>query len=463
MLRGVRWLGLLVVGCTSSPLSIAPLPHPGSSLVVGFKRSGAESWAMQVTRGDEPLYLALDDSPFELVAYSYSALDLPPGPLPSEALRDCSLLYYDLAYEASISQASQTVRWGPATPPTLLLDEHIFGQNRERCTGGCWTWTEDADAVVPEGVDTVFAAESPLGVLIGEGSGALQRVDLDGSLTRVCSASPSMPGIATAAGWNGGDELWVGYLDGTLARLSLSAQRPELPCALQTATVTPDRLPIRALAVAPPEAPFELFSISSTQGHASYFRRWDGSAFRQQLVVPDAHPTSAEIAWLSPGSALGVVVKPSLLLLSPSGPETLSLGIDVTGVSRALGESVVSDGAGGAWVGVGHLGPMHFHPPDGIDVSLASEEERTVRSLVRQKDRSFFLSDEGLMAQVPDRAPRCTATKVFTATAPGARTSGVSAIRRLGPTRLLAVQADERDIREVLLRRRHLVLGLHRP
>jgi hypothetical protein len=106
---------------------------------------------------------------------------------------------------------------------------------------------------------------------------------------------------------------------------------------------------------------------------------------------------------------------------------------------------------------------MHFHPPDGIDVSLASEEERTVRSLVRQKDRSFFLSDEGLMAQVPDRAPRCTATKVFTATAPGARTSGVSAIRRLGPTRLLAVQADERDIREVLLRRRHLVLGLHRP
>lgn len=463
MRRATTWIGLLIVGCSSSPPSIAPLPHAGAALVVGFKRSGAETWDMSVTGGDVPLYVALDDSPYELVAYSYTTLELPSGPLPSELERDCRLLYYDMAYEASVSRSNQSVRWGPATPPSLELDERIFGPKRERCTGGCWTWTEGGEVVLPPGVESTFAAEGPLGVLIGEGDGGLLRVDLDGTSRRVCGASPTMPGIATAGAWDGRDALWLGYNNGALAKLSLPSQRPEAPCAVEPATITTDRLPIRALAVAPDGQPPELFSISSSLAHPSYFRRWDGKAFVQEMVIPEAHPTAAEIAWLSPGYALGVVVMGELFLLSPAGPQSFSLGIEVTGVSRAQGESVVSDGAGGAWVGVGHLGLAHFTRPNHLATKALSGDVRTVRSLVRQGDRSFFLGGEGLMTQAPDRAPVCTAAKVFAATAPGARSNGVHAIRRLGPTRLLAVQADERDIAEVLLRRRHLVLELQPP
>lgn len=442
-------------------MTIAPIPHPGAALVVGFKLTGVDEWTMTVADGSEALYLTLDDSPYELVAYSYAALDLPRGPLPKAGGRDCRLLSYDVAFRASLSGAGAPVEWDLGSAPTQSLDQQLFGPNTQRCTGGCWTWTEDA--AFPGTEEVAFAVEGPSGVLIGGCNGTLKKVSSDGSLERICGPIRAPTVTITAGAWDGADRVWFGSSDGTLSYVSLAAQGAEAPCAPQTATVTADHFPIRGLAVAPAGQPLEVFTISSTPARASYFRRWDGTAFRQEMVVPEAHSDAAHVVWLSPGSALGVVIKSSLLLLTPGSARSLSLGIDVTGVNQALGESLTSDGAGGAWVGVAHLGVLRFRPPDGITIMLRDPELRTVRSLTRWEDRSFFMGNEGLMTQAPDREPACGAAKVFASKAPGATSNGVFGVRRLGPTRMLAVQADERDRNDALVNRRHLILGLHRP
>lgn len=461
MRSGATIVGLFIAGCSSSSMTIAPIPHAGSVLVVGYKLTGATEWTMTVAEGAEATYLTLDDSPYELVAYSYAALELPRGPLPKAEGRDCRLLYYDVAFRASLSGVGAPVQWDLGSAPTHALDEVLFGPNTQRCTGGCWTWTEDAAFPVTE--EVAFAVEGPGGVLIGGRTGALEKVSSDGSLERICSAAASPTATVTAGAWDGADGLWFGYSSGALGYASLAAQRASDPCAIQTATITADRYPIRGLAVAPAGQPLEVFTISSTVARASYFRRWDGTAFGQELVVPEAHSDVANVVWLSPGTALGVVIKSSLLLLRPGSARSLSLGIDVTGVNQALGESLSSDGNGGAWVGVAHLGLLRLSPPDDITITLRDPNLRTVRSLTRWEDRSFFMGNEGLMTQAPDREPPCASTKVFASTAPGATSNGVFGVRRLGPTRMLAVQADERDIHEALVNRRHLVLGLHRP
>lgn len=426
-------------------------------MLLGLKEAGAKGYQLAVVRREDPLYLTWERPLDTLFLVDYPSLPLPTGPLVGKP--DCALLAYQSVLQGSMLDGE--LRWTAGQSPDPTIDDAIFGADLARCTGGCWSWTPEVsyDALND---DPQFLVSHGERALIGSTEGGLIRVEPSGVMSEVCAGVEGLRETVSAGAWAGEDEVWLGYTSGRISRLSLAAQRPGSPCSSQTATIAPERRPVQALAVSPPDEPFELFTLSSTLAGPATLRRWADSRFQQVLVAPDSHPVIAHIARMSPGNAVAAINLPELLIMGPDSARILPLNVDLTGVNGADAESVISDGHGDAWVGLSHLGPFRFELPERLDIRRRDPAIRNVRSMARFKDRTFYLDRRGVLGQFPDRGPDCPTAVIRKATAEGASFTEAFAIAPLGEDRLVIQASDDNSVTQ-LLRRQHLVLRLLPP
>ncbi len=425
-------------------------------MLLGLKEVGARGYELAVVRREDPLYVSWE-RPLDLFLVDYPSLPLPTGPLVGEP--DCALLAYQGVRHGSM--VGEELRWTVGPSPDPKIDEAIFGDGLVRCTGGCWSWAPEVsyDALSD---DPQFLVSHGDHALIGSSQGGLIRVEPSGVMSEVCTGVEGSTEQVSAGAWSGGDEVWLGYTSGRISRLSLAAQRAGSPCSSQTATIAPERRPVQALEVSPPDEPFELFTLSSTLAGPATLRRWADSRFQQVLESPNSHPVIAHIARLSPGNAVGAINLPVLLIMGPDAARILPFNVDRTGVNGGDAESVISDGQGGAWVGLSHLGPFQFRLPEDLDIHRRDTAIRNVRSMARFKDRTFYLDRRGILGQFPDRGPDCPTALIREATTEGTSFTEAHAIAPLGEDRLVIQASDDNGVTQ-LLRRQHLVLRLLPP
>lgn len=450
---------LILSASCAPPLTVSSHDLEGEAALLGYREDGAKTYQLAILRRDDPIYLTLRGE-LDLFLVSYPSLALPTGPLVGDP--DCALLDYREVRHGRVRPEDGQLHWTSGKTPDADVDQAIFGDGLVRCTGGCWTWTEEASFEAFND-DPQFMVSRGDRVLIGSSGGRLVQVAADGVMSEVCANMQGGGDQVQGGAWNGGDEVWFGFADGRISRLSLAEQRPGTPCLSQTATVVPDRLPVQALDVSPTGEPPELFTLSSTLGGPAILRRWADGHFVQAVESPDTHPHVAQVARLSPGNAVATINFPKLLIVTPQDARPLTLNVERTGVSGADAESVISDGQGGAWLGLAHIGPFQFRLPDTLMIKRRDPAIRNVRSIARFGDRSFYLDRRAVIGQFPDHGPSCPTAPVTTAIADGADSTEAHAIAPLGRDRLVVQAADDSGVFEQLLRRRHVVLLLHRP
>lgn len=428
-------------------------------MLLGYRAEGAKTYQLAILQHDDPIYLTMEEE-LDLFLVDYPSLPLPTGPLVGAP--DCALLAYRDVWRGRMRPDDRQIHWTSVESPDIEVDEAIFGADLVRCTGGCWTWAEESsfDALSDDPQFMISRGDS---VLIGSSLGRLIRVDLPGAISEVCANMEGLSVAVTGGAWAGGDEVWFGFADGRISRSSLAEQRPGAPCSSQTATVVPERRPVQALDVSPAGEPLEVFTLSSTLGGPAVLRRWADGHFVEAVESPDTHPTVGQVARLSTGKAVAVINLPKLLIIGPGAGATLPLDVERTGVSGGDAESVLSDGEGGAWIGLSHLGPFHLALPDTLRIKRRDPAIRNVRSMARFADRMFYLDRKAVIGQVPDHGQGCPNAPVTTAMADGASSTEAHAIAPLGEERLVVQAADDSGISGALLRRRHLVLRLTRP
>lgn len=409
---------------------------------------------MAVLTSAEPAYLTLPSGSFSLFALEYEALpsDVLPGPVDPAP---CSLLNYRRAWTAAGLRAEDPITWVESTKLDPQLDRDVFDSDQQTCTAGCWAF--DQTLVGPDGLRRVAFVEVFDGIaLLGRSDGSLARID-GLTVSELCAPQPA--GFQAGA-WNGQDTVWVGLSKDSLGWLALSEQQPEQPCVLHPVARLPDGLAAQAIAVG--DTPkFELFVATATLGGgAGHLHAFDGTRFTAE-VSSDLSGGVGGVVRLGPGRALATVDNDALLYLDGTVGKVISLTADGSRDPRISAECVISDGAGGAWVGAARYGPLHFSPPDQLSGSFEDRGLNNVPSVVLMADRVLYSTREGTLGQVPTHGPPCSPTTVFTAVHSETNFIQLRRMHRLDDRRVLVGEAQESDAdhtaisyRQVLLERR---------
>lgn len=433
---------LLVAGAACSPPLRVQAGVAGSdmgSTIIAFKRELDLGWTTQLLRPDEPLYLLAQDLPVTVMAVSYRQTIAPEAlkPAPMSA-RSCQLLEYGEAKKAVVTLSEEDVplRWSELQVPSPEVDTMLLGDDLTSCTGGCWAFRTE-ELKLPIAAASAFAAHTATTALLGYADGSLAQVGLEGEARWVCKGGPTP---LSAGAWKGGDRVWLGYVDGTVATLSLAAQRPDQVCRTEEMTRTADGSAIAALDVSGPTDPdFELFSLSHNgSGDMVFSRRTEAGA--QESMSFNRLGEYFAVQRLKPGTGLAVFSADEVALIDQTDARLVRVAAEAPqGIAT---QSVISDEAGGAWVGVDRVGPMRFTPPARWEKVVEDNGSRNVLSLARFSDRTTFTVRPALLGQVPDRGFSCPLVSIYSPATVGASYIDIRGGTRLGDHQLIIGAAE---------------------
>lgn len=433
---------LLVAAAACSPplrLQTGVAGNGAGSTIIAFKRELELTWTTQLLNPDQPLYLLAQDLPVTVMAVSYAGTIGPEAlrPPPMTA-RSCQLLEYSGAKQAivALSEEDGPLRWTELGAPSPEVDAMLLGEDLNKCTGGCWGFRTE-ELKLPIAAASAFAAHTATTALLGYADGSLVQVGLEGEARVLCRGGPTTLG---AGAWRGGDRVWLGYADGTLATLSIAAQRSDQPCRTEEVTRTADGAQIVALDVSPPSDPeLEVYALSrDSAGDMVFSRRTE--AGEQERMSFNRLGEYFAVQRLKAGSGLAVFSVNEIALIDQGDTRFVQVAADAPqGIAT---QSVISDEAGGAWVGVDRVGPMRFTPPSRWEKVVEDNGSRNVLSLARFADRTTFTVRPALLGQVPDRGFRCPLVSIYSPAVVGASYIDVRGGTRLGDHQLVIGAAE---------------------
>jgi hypothetical protein len=350
--------------------------------------------------------------------------------------RACELLDYTTAKMADVTagEESSPLRWTELAVPSTDVDAMLLGSELSSCTGGCWAFRTE-ELKLPIASAAIFATHTSTLALLGYADGSLVQVGLEGEASRVCRGSPV---ALTAGAWRGGDRVWLAYADGTLATLSLAKQRTDQDCKNTEVSRAADGGSIVALDFsAPSDGSFELFA-SAAAPPGICFRRTE-SELKETLSFNRPVEFMA-VQRMQAGSGLATFSSDEVALIDQGEARLVRVGAEA--LQGVAAQSVISDEAGGAWVGVERVGPMRFTLPPRWEKVVEDNGSRNVLNMARFPDRTTFTTRPALLGQLPDRGFRCPYVSIFSPAMTGASYVDIRGGTRLGDTQLIIGAAE---------------------
>lgn len=410
------------------------------STIIAFKREIESTWTTQLLDPKEPLYLLTENLPITVMAVSYDRTIEPESLKPTTPMtaRACELLDYTTAKMADVTagEESSPLRWTELAVPSTDVDAMLLGSELNSCTDGCWAFRTE-ELKLPIASAAIFATHTSTLALLGYADGSLVQVGLEGEASRVCRGSPV---ALTAGAWRGGDRVWLAYADGTLATLSLAKQRSDQDCQNTEVSRAADGGSIVALDIsAPSDGSFELFALSrGATGDMVFFRRTE-SELKETLSFNRPVEFMA-VQRMQAGSGLATFSSDEVALIDQGEARLVRVGAEA--LQGVAAQSVISDEAGGAWVGVERVGPMRFTLPPRWEKVVEDNGSRNVLNMARFPDRTTFTTRPALLGQLPDRGFRCPYVSIFSPAMTGASYVDIRGGTRLGDTQLIIGAAE---------------------
>ncbi|MFO0722660.1 MAG: hypothetical protein U1E65_02675 [Myxococcota bacterium] len=422
-----------LTGC-AAPSSSAEveLSAAAAAGILAVRSPSSDAWTLTVAGPLEPRFIAAVEPPLELLALEYSQA------LAAEALtppRDCGLLQYARARRGHLEARGEPISWSEVAPGEAEITALLLGADTARCTGGCWGFQTEVLTPIPV-APLAFAASTGTTAIFGYQDGSLIRVGEQGEGVDLCGAGPNV----TAGAWHGGDTLWLGLSDGSLATLRISAQRSGQPCAIETSTASGSSDPIVALDVSPPEMTPELFALNVKSGTGDLrFFRYAGGRIDSELHQSRDFDT-AVVLWLRPGAGIAALAGTELIRIDQGAAEIIPIALEAPQGIRAM--SLTGDEAGGAWIGVERVGPVHFTLPDAFTPAFVDRGLRTPYAIARFPDRVLISERPALLAQSPFAGARCPDVSVYSPDLPGASYVELHGGTRVGTGQLVFGAAE---------------------
>lgn len=296
---------LLLIAACGSDVRVAawPVVPEAQSQILAIRRASTSDIELRASAYAAALELGTaasgDGMTLELFLYDQGleTLGLTAGVLPAgeACARGCALLDPLESYSSRVEESGVPVGWQLAAPSAAVSEALVadFAVRCDRCV------SDEIQVVpLPEPVvdtTTAFLAAAGDSSYVGLNEGEVFRVDAELDAQRVCRAGYTR--YRLRGGVSRGDELWI--LNSTaLHRLSVSAQDPDMPCVVETATVPGAfTTELRLLVGAPEPAPFELFALSD----GGELHRYDGQTWTDSVRLEFDSGPSPSMTWLEPG------------------------------------------------------------------------------------------------------------------------------------------------------------------
>jgi hypothetical protein len=402
----------MVAGGCGAPRDHEFLAPPDAALarIVAFRGGDDPGFTFFAEPGDAPAVLLFASLPAEVLVFSYDQplgeLELEAGPLPpAEGEAACRRLGYRRAFRAQMTRAEERPSWAALTAPAADLDRLLLPDGAAACAP-CWRAAASRIGDAP-GV-AVFATSTGSVATFGYHTGALRRVGQSGRVEEICAGGTE---IRAGRAHAGDDLVWAADTQGRLLRLSLSAQVPGTACRYEPVFTSSAAATVVALDVAPSGEPFELFALTSIAEAGQRrlrFSRWDGQRWREavEAIARDDISKMAALR-LGPGRAVAVAETSELLVIEPAAPRLIPIGVPAPPLHVPRMQALAPDGQGGAWIGVGSVGPVRFTLPNRWEAPVTDSRHKNVQAVVPFEDRVFFTFGAGNLGQIVAPAGRC--------------------------------------------------------